>query len=135
MHIIIVGGGKVGFDLATLLLAEGNKVLLIEKDEIKAAELAIEFGAVIQQGNGSCVRTLKDGEADRADVLVALTGTDEANLVICQVAKSVFNCRKTIAGVNNPKNISIFSSLGIDVPVSTTRLISSLIQEQVKGEK
>jgi trk system potassium uptake protein TrkA len=64
-----------------------------------------------------------------------LTGTDEGNLVICQIAKAVFDCPRTIARVNNPQNVSLFSSLGIDFPVSATRLIASMIQKQVKGEK
>ncbi|HZR47693.1 MAG TPA: NAD-binding protein [Candidatus Manganitrophaceae bacterium] len=134
MYIIVVGGGKVGYNLAKLLLAEGHEVLLIEKDKPKAALLATEFGESLMEGNGSRVSVLREGGANRADVLVAVTGTDEDNLVICQVAKSVFKCPRTIARVNDPRNEALFSTLGIDATVSSTRLIDSLIEEQVKAE-
>src|SRR5581483_512236 len=84
MYIIVVGGGKVGYNLAKLLLAEGHEVLLIEKDKPKAALLATEFGESLMEGNGSRVSVLREGGANRADVLVAVTGTDEDNLVICR---------------------------------------------------
>jgi trk system potassium uptake protein TrkA len=134
MYIIVVGGGKVGYNLAKLLMAEGHEVLLIEKDKTKASGLATEFGESLMEGNGSRVSILREGGANRADVLVAVTGTDEDNLVICQVAKSVFKCPRTIARVNDPRNESLFSTLGIDATVSSTRLIDSLIEEQVKAE-
>jgi len=134
MYIIVVGGGKVGYNLAKLLLAEGHELLLIEKDKPKAALLAREFGESLMEGNGSRVSVLREGGANRADVLVAVTGTDEDNLVICQVAKSVFKCPRTIARVNDPRNEALFSTLGIDATVSSTRLIDSLIEEQVKAE-
>lgn len=134
MYIIVVGGGKVGYNLAKLLLAEGHEVLLIEKDGNKAATLSREFGESLMEGNGSRVTVLREGGANRADVLVAVTGTDEDNLVICQVAKTVFKCPRTIARVNDPRNESLFSALGIDATVSSTRLIDSLIEEQVKAE-
>lgn len=134
MYILVVGGGKVGYNLAKLLLAEGHEVLLIEKDKNKAARLSTEFGESLMEGNGSRVTVLREAGANRADVLVAVTGTDEDNLVICQVAKTVFKCPRTIARVNNPRNESLFSTLGIDATVSSTRLIDSLIEEQVKAE-
>lgn len=134
MYIIVIGGGKVGYNLTKLLLAEGHEVLLIEKDKTKTATLATEFGESLMEGNGSRVSVLREGGANRADVLVAVTGTDEDNLVICQVAKTVFKCPRTIARVNDPRNESLFSALGVDSTVSSTRLIDSLIEEQVKAE-
>ncbi|HEY5599952.1 MAG TPA: TrkA C-terminal domain-containing protein, partial [Candidatus Manganitrophaceae bacterium] len=91
-------------------------------------------GESLMEGNGSRVSVLREGGANRADVLVAVTGTDEDNLVICQVAKTVFKCPRTIARVNDPRNESFFSTLGVDATVSSTRLIDSLIEEQVKAE-
>ncbi|MFY9270280.1 MAG: NAD-binding protein [Candidatus Manganitrophaceae bacterium] len=134
MYIIIVGGGKVGYNLTKLLLAENHEVLLIEKDKTKTPDLAREFGEALMEGNGSRVTVLREAGANRADVLVAVTGADEDNLVICQVAKAVFKCPRTIARVNDPGNESLFSALGIDATVSSTRLIDSLIEEQVKAE-
>lgn len=134
MYIIIVGGGKVGYNLTKLLLAEEHEVLLIEKDKTKTPGLAREFGEALMEGNGSRISVLREAGANRADVLVAVTGTDEDNLVICQVAKAVFKCPRTIARVNDPRNESLLSALGIDATVSSTRLIDSLIEEQVKAE-
>ncbi len=134
MYIIVVGGGKIGYHLTKFLLAEKNEVLLIEKDETRVAELSAEFGESVMEGNGSRVPILREGGANRADVLVAVTGIDEENLVICQVAKTVFKCPRTIARVNDPRDESLFSSMGVDAIVSSTRLINSLIEEQVKAD-
>src|SRR5579863_3942405 len=114
MYIIIVGRGKVGYDLAKLLLEEGHQVLLIKKGKIKDRAFSTEFGQAVMQGNDSCLSVLQEEGASRANVLVAVTGTDEDNLVICQVAKAVFKCPRTIALLNDPRNESLFSSLGID---------------------
>jgi trk system potassium uptake protein TrkA len=134
MYIIVVGGGKVGFNLVKLLIAEGHEVLLIEKDKRKIPNLIAEFGESVIQGNGSRVHILQEGVANRADVLVAVTGHDEDNLVICQLAKNFFKCPRTIARVNDPRNEGTFSTLGIDATVSSTRLIDSLIEEQVQAK-
>lgn len=134
MYIIVVGGGKVGFNLVKLLIAEGHEVLLIEKDKRKIPNLIAEFGEAVIHGNGSRVHILQEGGANRADVLVAVTGQDEDNLVICQLAKNFFKCPRTIARVNDPRNEGTFSTLGIDATVSSTRLIDSLIEEQVQAK-
>ncbi len=134
MYIIVVGGGKVGFNLVKLLMAEGHEVLLIEKDKRKIPNLVAEFGESVIHGNGSRVPILQEGGLNRADVLVAVTGHDEDNLVICQLAKNFFKCPRTIARVNDPRNEGTFSTLGIDATVSSTRLIDSLIEEQVQAK-
>jgi len=135
MYIIIVGGGTVGYHLAKFLIAEKNEVLVIEKDAARFSELSAELGEAVIEGNGSRVSSLQEGGANRADVLVAVTGADEENLVICQVAKTVFKCPRTIARVNNPSNEALFSSMGVNATVSSTRLINSLIEEQVKANE
>jgi trk system potassium uptake protein TrkA len=134
MYIVVVGGGKVGYNLVKLLMAEGHEVLMIEKEKTRVSALAAEFGEALMEGNGSRVSVLREGGANRADVLVAVTGQDEDNLVICQVAKTVFKCPRTIARINDPRNEEFFAQLGIDATVSSTRLIDSLIEEQVKAE-
>ena len=134
MYIIVVGGGKVGFNLAKFLITAGHEVLLIEKDKRKIPNLISEFGESVIHGNGSRVNILQEGGANRADVLVAVTGQDEDNLVICQLAKNLFKCPRTIARVNDPRNEGTFSTLGIDATVSSTRVIDSLIEEQVQAK-
>ena len=88
MYVIIVGGGKVGYYLTKTLVNEGYEVLLIERKPQKVATFTERFGAVVLQGDGAEVATLDKAGAARADVVVAVTGEDEDNLVICQVAKA-----------------------------------------------
>ena len=133
MYIIIAGAGKVGYHLARLLIAEGHEVMLIEENRSKVDLLAFEFHDAIMEGNASTVEVLREAGANRADVIVAATGNDEDNLVICQIAKVVFLRPRTIARVNNPRNEELFAGLGVDASVSGTKLINAVIQEQVKA--
>ena len=133
MYIIIVGAGKVGYHLGKLLMAEGHEVMLIEEDRAKVDTLSLEFHDSIMQGNGSAVEVLREAGANRADVIVAVTGNDEDNLVVCQVAKLIFLRPRTIARVNNPRNEELFTGLGIDASVNATRIIDAIIEEQVKA--
>ena len=115
------------------MIAEGHEVMLIEKDRSKTSLLSLEFHDAIMEGDGSTVEVLKEAGANRADVIVAATGNDEDNLVICQVAKLVFLRPRTIARVNNPRNEELFTGLGVDASVSGTKIINAVIQEQVKA--
>lgn len=133
MYVIVVGGGKVGFYLTKTLLAEGYEVLLIEKNHDKIEDFEEQLGAVALAGDGAEAQTLKLAGAGRADVVIAVTGEDEDNLVICQIAKQKFHVGKTIARVNNPKNESLFRTLGIDVTVSQTNHILHLIEQSIPG--
>ncbi len=132
MYILIVGGGKVGYYLTKTLVNEGsNEVLLIEQDPQKVDIYTERFGAVVMQGRGDEVATLTAAGAARADVVIAVTGDDEDNLVICQVAKQRFNVPRTIARVNNPKNEDLFRRLDIDSTVSSTNVILNLIEQLI----
>ncbi len=132
MYILVVGGGKVGYYLTKTLVNEGStEVLLIEEDPRKVATYTERFGAVVMQGKGDEVATLTAAGAARADVVIAVTGDDEDNLVICQVAKQRFNVPRTIARVNNPKNEDLFRRLDIDSTVSSTNVILNLIEQLI----
>jgi trk system potassium uptake protein len=133
MYAIIVGAGKVGYHLGKLLMAENHEVMLIEKDRAKVSTLSLEFHESIMHGDGSVVEVLKEAGANRADVIVAATGNDEDNLVVCQISKLLFLRPRTIARINNPRNEELFSGLGVDASVSGTKLINAMIQEQVKA--
>ncbi len=133
MYVIIIGAGKVGYHLGRLLLAERHEVMVIEKERSKVDTLSFELHDAIMQGDGSTVEVLKAAGANRADVVVAATGNDEDNLVVCQIVKLVFLRPRTIARVNNPRNEELFSGLGVDASVSGTKLINAIIQEQVKA--
>lgn len=129
MYLIIVGGGKVGFYLAKSLLAEGHEVLLIEKNPRRAAFLIDELGADhVWVGDGCDSSTFVQVGMNRADAVIAVTGDDEDNLVVCLLAKRKFNVPRTIARINNPRNAAIFARLGIDVTVSTTEIIQAQIE-------
>jgi len=134
MYIIVVGGGKVGYYLSKSLLQEGHEVLVIEKEPRKCAMLADELGVNVLQGDGCEVSVMAEAGMGRAEVVVAVTGDDEDNLVICQVAKHNFHVPRTIARVNNPKNERIFHKLGIDVTVSSTELILSQIEQVIPAQ-
>ncbi|MBI2942326.1 MAG: NAD-binding protein [Chloroflexi bacterium] len=131
MYVVVCGGGKVGFYLAKTLINEGHEVLIIEKDKKKCDLIAEELGSVVTRGDAAEASTLGDAGANRADVVVAVTGDDEDNLVICQVAKRKFGVNRTIARINNPKNERIFKVLGIDATVSSTDLIMSHIEAEI----
>ena len=131
MYIIIVGGGKVGYHLAKALLDEGHEILVTEKDPETEEFICNELGGVCIRGDGCETATLDEIGAGRADMLIAVTGDDEDNLVACQVAKHKFNVPRTIARISNPKNEAIFKKLGIDVTVSSTNVILEHIEEEV----
>ncbi len=133
MYVIVAGAGKVGYHLARMLLNGGHEVMVIEKDRHKVETLSLEFHDSIMEGDASIVEVLKEAGANRADVVVAATGYDEDNLVICQLTKLVFLKPRTIARVNNPRNEELFAGLGVDASVSGTKLINAVIQEQVKA--
>lgn len=131
MYIIIIGGGKVGYHLAKALLDEGHEILVIEKDADKVELICSELGSVCVRGDGCETTTLDEAGTSRADMLIAVTGDDEDNLVACQVAKHKFNVPRTIARISNPKNEAIFKKLGIDATVSSTNVVLEYIEQEV----
>jgi len=131
MYIIIIGAGKIGYNLTKLLIAEGNEVLLVDRDRNKYNQLVKEFGEAIFYGDGCEASTLKAIGASRAELLVAVTGLDQENLVACQVAKILFMVPKTLALVNDPKNEELFTDLAVDLTVNTTSLISAMIGQKL----
>jgi trk system potassium uptake protein TrkA len=131
VYIIVAGGGKVGFYLAQNLLSEGHEVLLIERNPRRVTEINDVLGMVAIAGDAAETATLVAAGAPRADVVVAVTGEDEDNLVICQVARAKFHVARTIARVNNPKNENLFRMLGVDVTVSQTDYILNLIEQAI----
>ena len=132
MYVIVVGAGKVGYYLTRTLIAEDHEVTLIEKDPQRVAHIAPEFGEVAVVGDGCEVRVMEDEGMARADCVVAVTGHDEDNTVICQMAQRRFGVPRQIARVNNPKNEAIFHLLGVTETVASTQIIYSLIDQEVE---
>lgn len=129
MYIIVVGAGTVGYGLGLELRESGNhEVVLVERDRVRAAELREELGDSVVHGDGTEVVFLESVGARRADLLIAVTGDDGANLVACQVAKHWFHVQRTIARVNNPRNERLFHLLGIDSTISAPGAILAQIE-------
>src|SRR5881397_1906271 len=114
MFVLVVGGGKVGYYLAKELVESGHEVVLMEKDHARADQIADEIGSIVIAHDGCEGKYLAEAGANRADIVAAVTGDDEDNLVICQMAKHHFDVPRTIARVNNPKNEALFKHLGVD---------------------
>ena len=123
MFVIVVGGGKVGYFLARELIQSGHEVAIMERDRARATQITEEIGSIVIPHDGCEGKYLGEAGANRADIVAAVTGDDEDNLVICQMAKHHFDVPRTIARVNNPKNESLFKHLGVDEIVSPTRMI------------
>ena len=131
MYIVVVGGGRLGYYLTKVLLTEGHEVVIVEKEASFCKIINDELGGICIVGDGCETTTLAEVGTGRADMLIAVTGDDEDNLVACQVAKHKFNVPRTIARMRNPQNEAIFKKLGIDVTVSSTNVILEHIQEEV----
>ena len=133
--MILVGGGNVGLNLAKRLKQQGHEVLVLEKDTRQADRIANLIGEEnVMVGDGCEMITQKDAGFGRADVVVAVTGEDEDNLVTCQMAKVVWNVEKVLARVNDPDHEEIFRKIGIDETVSATGIIFALLEQQISPD-
>lgn len=135
MRVVVIGGGKVGFYLIKTLKQKKHKVILIEKDKKLCNQISERLDIDIINGDGTDINVLKDADIDIADVVAAVTGKDEENLIICQVVKNNFNIQHTIARVNNPKNQEIFKMLGVDNTVCSTQVITNLVDWECESEQ
>lgn len=133
MFVIIVGGGKTGSQLAIQLIEAGHQVKVIEDRSIVLERLREEMPAeVIVAGDGSSPNVLEAAGINKAQVLAAVTGDDEANLVITSLARFEFRVPRTIARVNNPKNSWLFDhQMGVDVALNQADIFAKLIAEEM----
>lgn len=130
MYIIIVGAGNIGFFLAKKLLVDKHQVCFIERVKARAEYIAQAISAPVLHGDGTDPGMLKEARADKADTFVALTSFDDVNIISSQIAKDVFKVKRIVAKVNNPKNLKIFASLGVDVPIDSTSILSRIVEEE-----
>jgi trk system potassium uptake protein TrkA len=131
VFVLVIGGGKVGYYLTKELIENGHEVVLMEKDNARAEQIADEIGSIVIANDGCEGKYLGEAGCARADIVAAVTGDDEDNLVICQMAKHHFSVPRTIARVNNPKNEALFRHLGVDEIVSPTRMILGSIEQDI----
>jgi trk system potassium uptake protein TrkA len=131
MYVVIAGAGKVGWNLARELMAKRHEVTVIESDRSRYLTVEQELEHAIQYGDATELWVLERAGINRADLTIAVTGDDEDNLLICQLAKEKYLCERIIARVNNPRNRQYFELLGIQPAVSATDLILRLIEHEV----
>src|SRR3954470_23480872 len=131
MYLIIAGGGKVGRNLTRDLLEMGHEVTLVEQNPPRYRLLEEEFEHVVQLGDATELYVLEQCGIARAELVVAVTGDDEDNIIVCQVAREQYGVVKTIARVNDPRNQEAFDLLGIAPTVCSTQMIRSLIEHEL----
>jgi trk system potassium uptake protein len=131
MYIVVVGAGKVGWNLARELIGKGNEVTVIESNASRFAMVEEELEHAVHYGDGSELWVLERAGVARADMVIAVTGDDEDNILICQVAREKYGVERVIARCNNPRNLQHFELLGIKPAVSATDLILRLIEHEV----
>ena len=131
MYVIIAGAGKVGWNLARELIAKDREVTLIESDHARYRVVEEELEHAVQYGDATELWVLERAGIQRADLVIAVTGDDEDNILICQMAKEKYGVQRIVARVNNPRNLQHFKLLGIQPAVSATDLILRLIEHEV----
>jgi len=131
VYVIIAGAGKVGWNLARELIAKEREVTLIETDHRRYRIVEDELEHAVQYGDATELWVLERAGIQRADLVIAVTGDDEDNIVICQVAREKYDVQRIVARVNNPRNLQHFRLLGIQPAVSATDLILRLIEHEV----
>src|ERR671927_1452484 len=131
MYVVVVGAGKVGWNLARELLDKGNELTVVESDPQRYAVVEEELEHAAQYGDGSELWVLERAGIERADLVIAVTGDDEDNILICQVAREKYGVDRVVARCNNPRNLPHFELLGVKPAVSATDLILRLIEHEV----
>jgi len=131
LYVILVGGGRVGYFLARALLENNIEVTIIEADREIFELVSLQVDCPVILGDGSSTAALEAAGARRCNVFVAVSNHDQDNLIACQIAKQQFGVPKTIARVKNPKNEALMQQLGVDITVSSTSIITSVIQSEL----
>jgi len=134
MNILIVGGGKLVYFLSRTFISKGHTVTIINRDREECTQLSRRLKATVVYGDGSDPQILREAGADTADAVLSVTPNDQDNLVICQLADIRFHVPRTLALVNDPDNEEVFRQLGITTAFSTTRILSSLIEQRASFE-
>jgi trk system potassium uptake protein TrkA len=131
MYVIVAGGGKVGLNLTRELMAKGHEVTLIENNRRRYTILEPQLEHVVHLGDSTELWVLERAGIERADMVIAVTGDDEDNIIISQVAREKYGRDKIIARCNNIRNMEHFDLLNISPVISSTDLILRLIEHEV----
>ncbi|MGZ4857880.1 MAG: potassium channel family protein [Methanobacteriaceae archaeon] len=130
MYVVVMGGGRVGLNLASFLISDGHDVTLIENDEGLCNNAASELDALVICGNGTDTKTLEEANVKDADVFVAATGNDESNLLACILVRE-FKIPKIIARVSDPSHADAFKKVGIDSVISPEITAASYLEKLI----
>ena len=131
MFVIIVGCSATGYHLAKFLMVAQHEVLVLEKSLSRCQILWDELGSIVMHGDGTDLVDLRRAGITRADTVVAVTGKDETNLVICQMAKHAFSVDRTVATIKDTKNHTVFRILGVDSVVNSGDLVQDILQRTI----
>ena len=131
MYVLIVGAGKVGWNLARELIEKENEVTVVESNRHRYEVVEEELEHNIQYGDGTELWVLERSGIERADLVIAVTGDDEDNILICQMAREKYGVERVVVRCNNPRNLQHFELLGVKPAVSATDLILRLIEHEV----
>ena len=131
MFIVIAGAGQLGILLAKKLKEDNHNVCIIDRSEMVCNVLADELkNILIIQGDATDPEILKEAKVERADVLVSTTSSDADNIIICYMAKELFNIRRSVSRVNDPKHLPLYKNMGVDVPIDSTSIIARIVEEE-----
>ncbi len=125
-----MGGGRVGLNLSSFLISDGHDVTLVENDKSLCSNAAVELDALVICGNGTDIKTLEEANIMNADVFVAATGNDEANLLACVLVRE-YNVPKIIARVSDPSHKSVFKKIGVDSVISPELTAASYLEKLI----
>ena len=132
MYVIVAGGGKVGANLTRSLIEMGHEVTMIEQERSRVERLDGEFEHQVQHGDATELHVLERAGIGRPPaILIAATGDDEDNIIICQLALEKYNVEKVVARVNDPRNQAHFDLLGIGPTVCATSSLLALVEHEV----
>lgn len=130
-RVLILGGGKLGYHLAKILLESEHEVMVIENSRRRCEFISDKLNIPVLCGDGTRPEVLAKAKASAFDVFVALTGRDEDNLIGCELAKKQFGIKRTVSRSNDPKNIAVMKAVGIDIALNSTKIIADMIDHEI----
>lgn len=132
MNILIMGCGRVGARLATILDEDGHKVTVLDNDTYSFRRLPPSFGGTALYGNGTDEESLKKADIEHVDIFIALTQGDNRNVMACQIAKHIFNVPRVVSRIYDPLREEMYSALGLET-ISPTKIFAQLLKEKIEG--
>ncbi|MHB8104347.1 MAG: potassium channel family protein [Dehalococcoidales bacterium] len=134
MNILIMGCGRVGARLATLLDEDGHKVTILDNDTYSFRRLPPSFSGTALYGNGTDEESLKKAGIEEVDIFVAVTQGDNRNVMACQIAKHIFKVPRVVSRIYDPLREEMYSALGLET-ISPTKIIAEILKDKIEGSE